>query len=71
MHGHAALAQRIDEDVMFLACTFDPKHVIEQQRLAIAWGETAKAEIRPMHDDLSQPTRFGMDPEFGHDLSFR
>jgi hypothetical protein len=46
---------------MLLPGFFHPDHVIEQQFVTIARGQTAQTEIGSMHKNFSQLANFGID----------
>ncbi len=59
----AALAQRVDEHVMFLACLLHPQHVVEEQRFAIVRGQSLKTKVRTVNHHFPELADFGIGAE--------
>src|SRR5207302_1511158 len=59
----AAVAQHLDELIVFPLRPLHPENVIEEQFIVIGRRQTLEAQLRTMDKDFSQLSDFGIDAE--------
>ena len=50
----AAFHERVGEGVVLLARPADPEHVVEEELVLVARGQTPQLEVRPVQDHPAQ-----------------
>src|SRR5690554_234901 len=55
---------QLDKHIVIFLRLLDPEHIIEQQRIAIARGESAMGQPRSANDDLPKSTGLRMNAQF-------
>ncbi len=65
-HLGAPALEHLHEGVVLSLRLLDPEHIVEQQIVVIAWGESLQTQFGPVDDDLAQRPNFGLNSIVAH-----